>query len=126
MGDNSITKKTTQQNETLEIHTEGGFSHYITDEGPYSTIGERLKNYSDNKFIDLTKLKQFLQHSFRNKFNNDIIVNKELEVELLDQLQTLVKLMFSVEVKRNAAALLTNAMFFDLVNANIYEIQDIA
>lgn len=126
IGDNSIAKKTTQKDETLEIHTAGGFKHYTTDEGSYANIGARLKEYIDNEFIDSTKLKQFLQSSIRGKINSDIILDNELLVDLLDQLQTLVKLMFGIEIKRNTAALLTNAMFFDLVDEKIYELKDIA
>ncbi len=126
IGDNSVAKKTTQKDETLEIYTVGGFRHHTTDEASYSNIGTRLKEYIDNEFIDQNKLKQFLQDSIRGQINGDIVLDGELKVDLINQLQTLVKLMFSVEVKRNTSALLTNAMFFDLVDAKIYEIKDIA
>lgn len=51
---------------------------------------------------------------------------KALETDLVAQLKTDVELIFGIEVKRNPAALLTNAMFFDLVDAGQYEIEDIA
>ncbi|WP_375332138.1 hypothetical protein [Candidatus Tisiphia endosymbiont of Temnostethus pusillus] len=121
----SISKKTTQKDETLEIHTLGAFSDYMTDEGAYDAIQKRLQRFIDERYIDKSKLSKFFKSSLRGKEYGDVILNNELRDELTNQLQTLVKLMFGVEVKRNAATLLTNAMFFDLVDANMYKIGDI-
>jgi len=58
----SITKKTTQQNETLEISTGGAFKHFKTNEGTYETIGQQLKKLIDGQFINKNMLKKFFHH----------------------------------------------------------------
>jgi hypothetical protein len=125
ISDISTARKTTQKDETLEIHTAGAFKHYATDEATYSGIGARLKEYIDNGFIEKDKFKPFFQSLIKGKINVDIVLDEELTTDLLNQLQTLVKFIFGIEVKRNPAALLTNAMFFDLVNAGVYKIDEI-
>ncbi|MFU7502809.1 MAG: hypothetical protein ACE1S7_05250 [Candidatus Tisiphia sp.] len=130
----SITKKTTQQNETLEISTGGAFKHLKTNEGTYETIGQQLKRLIDKEFINKNILKQFFQFSLKGKECSEIVrltTTKTLQwdttkANLMDQLKTDIELIFGIEVKRNPAALLTNAMFFDLVDKGIYKIQDIA
>ena len=61
ISDISTARKTTQKDETLEIHTAGAFKHYATDEATYSGIGARLKEYIDNGFIEKDKFKPFFQ-----------------------------------------------------------------
>ncbi|WP_425360535.1 MULTISPECIES: hypothetical protein [unclassified Candidatus Tisiphia] len=123
---NSITKKTTQQNETLEVSKGGAFIHFKTNEGAYDTIGQELKRLIDDQFIYKSKLKEFFLSSLRGKICFEIVKNKTTETDLIDQLKTDVELIFGIEVKRNPAVLLTNAMFFDLVDKGIYKIEEIA
>lgn len=130
----SITKKTIQQNETLEISTGGAFKHFKTNEGTYETIGQQLKKLIDGQFINKHMLKKFFQFSLKGKECPEIVIQNTTKTlqwdttstNLIDQLRTDIELMFGIEVKRNPAALLTNAMFFDLVDKGIYKIQDIA
>lgn len=122
----SITMKTTQQNETLEICKGGAFKHFKTNEGTYKTIGEGLKKLIDKKFINEKKLKEFFQSSLKGKKCSTIIQKKIVETDLIDQLKADVELIFGIEIKRNPAALLTNAMFFDLVDSGLYKIEHIA
>ena len=97
------------------------------EEGTYSDIGSRLKGYIDNKFIDPSKLKSFFHFLLKNQnvSSAGLILDKDLEIKLTNQFETLGKLIFGVEIKRNPAALLTNAMFFDLVDQGVYKIEDI-
>ncbi|WP_375319101.1 hypothetical protein [Candidatus Tisiphia endosymbiont of Oplodontha viridula] len=128
----SITRETTQQNETLEISTGGAFKHFKTNEGTYETIGQQLKRLIDEEFINKNILKQFFQFSLKGKECSEIVMQdttKTLQwdttkANLIDQLKAHVELMFGIEVKRNPAALLTNAMFFDLVDKGIYKVEE--
>lgn len=63
----SITKKTIQQNETLEISTGGAFKHFKTNEGTYETIGQQLKKLIDGQFINKNMLKTFFPIFFKRK-----------------------------------------------------------
>lgn len=124
----SVTKRTTQQNETLEVYKGGAFSDYVVNEGDYKSIGKRLQRFIDDHYIKEDNLSKFLKASLKGEGYGDIVHDnaKGFSVDLMDHLQTLVKLIFGVEVKRNSAALLTNPMFFDLVDAKVYKVQDIA
>ncbi|MCC8483829.1 MAG: hypothetical protein LN561_04715 [Rickettsia endosymbiont of Labidopullus appendiculatus] len=128
----SLTRKTTQQNETLEISTGGAFKHFKTNEGTYETIGQQLKQLIDKQFIKKNILKQFFQFSLKGKECSEIVIQDTTKTlqwdttkeDLIDQLKADVELMFGIEVKRNPAALLTNAMFFDLVDNGIYKVEE--
>ncbi len=122
----AITRKTTQQNETLEICKKGAFKHFKTNEGTYSKIGEEWKKLIDGQHINANVLREFFQSSLKGVLCNSIIKKTTEKTDLIDQLKTDVELIFGIEVKRNPAALLTNAMFFDLVDAGRYKIEDIA
>lgn len=122
----SVTMKTTQQNETLEICKGGAFKHFKTNEGTYETIGQELKKLIEGKFINEKKLREFFQSSLKCKKYSAVIQKNIAATDLIDQLKTDVELIFGIEVKRNNAALLTNAMFFDLVDKGIYKIESIA
>lgn len=122
---NVITKKTTQQDETVDFYKTGTFTHFKTNEGTYENIGQELKKLITRDFINEKELKNFFQSSLKGKVCSKTIKNRAVQTDLRDQLKIDVDLIFGIEVKRNPAALLTNAMFFDLVDKGIYKIEEI-
>ncbi|WP_425360608.1 hypothetical protein [Candidatus Tisiphia endosymbiont of Ceraclea dissimilis] len=57
---------------------------------------------------------------------HSFVKDKQLEADLIEQFKADIELIFGIEVKRNSASLLTNAMFFDLVDKGIYKLKQIA
>ena len=124
----AITCKTTQQDETLEISPNGCFSHKITDEGSYITLGARLDEYlNTKKFLDKSQFKNFLILAFKNQINEDVIIDHSKIDELHSELKTIVKL-FLLEMQREPASIITIPMFFDLFDKGKhgYGVKDIA
>lgn len=123
--DKAIACKTTQQDETLEISPNGCFSHKITDEGSYTTLGATLNRYFDGGFLNKLQFKNFLIGAFRNQISDVVILDHDKKDELSNELKTVVKLLL-LEMQREAASIITIPMFFDLVDRGVYQVNDIA
>lgn len=112
------------------------FSHLNFDEGTYKEISKRLELYSKtNKISNKENTKGEKQGKFKDIFKS-IIKNGKMADGLIteydsiakqtieDKLLTDAALIFGLEGQRNSAALLTTAMFFDLVDKRVYKITD--
>lgn len=93
--------------EEFKIYTKGAFNHYFKLLGSYKDISEVLT--SMNLSSDFQNFKAFMKTCLRG--GNYLDAPEGMQEYLLNVAQ----LMFDMEVRRNTGALLTNAMYFDLL-----------
>lgn len=118
-----LKEKHIQKDHKCTIGSRGGLTHYNEDCGTYDHIGHRLEEIiqngiTANQLVD--NFKKILRLS-----QSEVVVPQDNPL-LVEKMQSYAELMFFTEVKRNAASLLTNAMFWDLVAEGVYQVTDIA
>lgn len=115
--------KTIHKEETLELHDNGKIVDHVKNIGSYSRIIDAFQKYFKT-YLNKGDLKRFIQSYLKGVIRQRIVrENKRyLKIDLLNRLAVFILLMFNVEIKRNSACLLSNIMFFDLVDSNHYNI----
>lgn len=71
------------------------------------------------------RFKEFIIFCLRGIIKQSMVKTKSLKVEMLNQLQTLILLIFNVKAKRTSASLIANCMYFDLIDAGFYDFKNI-
>lgn len=118
--------KSTKYLEMMDIYPDGKFMLWKMDTGKYTVLEGKLLDLVSENAIDLTKIKRFIKSALRGKLDESIVVNQDLKENALKVLKSAIELIFGLEAKRNPSALITGAMFFDLINVGKYKIADIS
>lgn len=131
LGPKSLANKTTHQDETTKLHSTGVITQKITNVAAYSDVVLQLNKYIEDKFIVKEKIKAFIMSFIKGNIDLEILndnkcQDKEIKIFFLEQLNSLILLMFNLEVKRNSACFLTNCMLFELIDAGIYKVEQIS
>ena len=125
--------ETPQDKMSLTITPQGKtFSHLIHDNTTYVNISKRLEQYGQDGKISKEQDRIRFKDVFKSIIQNGKIAdgllsdtNSISKQAIEDKLIIDTALIFGLEPQRNAAALLTNAMFFDLVDKGVYKITDL-
>lgn len=118
-----LTEINIQENETLKLYTSGAFMHYKMGYGNYDDIARMLETQYLNQGVTVVQLVNAFKVILRS--STPQITELQNDQISIDRIKPIVELMFFTEVKRNSAALLTNAMFWDLVAEGVYQVTDI-
>lgn len=114
-------------NTILRIFSNGRFKHLKNYTEIILKLQEKLIDLITRNIIDETKIKRFIKLTMRGIKDESIIINKDFKKEAFPVLANgFIVFVFCIGFKRNHAALITAAMFFDLLDSGRYSIKDMS